>query len=343
LATAYVQGAFESTPGNEVNTPTLSTKTIYVPVQTGTPDLGAQFLDRNDELRGVDEPIAYATDVYEPVWSMSTRAYPDPLGFFLKNALGAPTTTAGNGLITDPDSVVIPTGATRHVWTAPFGPAGNNPQTSQYQFSYKDQSVAYKLKGAGVDTFELQSPDSGGCTVAVSGPALYLQRIAEPGLSPTYESLTTSPFLGTFFTNPTWLGSSGTANDVAVKATFPLRKEHTLAVSSQYPDQLFKDNPPIVWSGTITLVNLTAADFDAMLNATGFAVKLKWNSKIVIGATTYNYQMWFQALNCQYTGGGPEAIGNKRIHGATFDWTCTYAGTPGSVTWTLVNNVTSYA
>jgi hypothetical protein len=131
MATAYVQAAFESTPGNEINTPTLSTKTIYLPVQTGEPQLNPTLLDRNDELRGVDEPISKLPDIYDPTWGMTLRAYPDPLGFLLKNMLGAPTTTAGNGVITDPDSVAIPTGATKHVFTAPFAasPGGRTSPT----------------------------------------------------------------------------------------------------------------------------------------------------------------------------------------------------------------------
>jgi hypothetical protein len=341
-----VQAAFESTPGNELNTPTLSTKTIYLPVQTGEPQLNPTLLDRNDELRGVDEPISKLPDIYDPTWGMTLRAYPDPLGFLLKNMLGAPTTTAGNGVITDPDGTVIPTGATKHVFTAPFAssPGGTNyPNTAQYQFSYKDQSVAFKHKGAALQSLEFNVPDSGGVTMQASGPSLYAARVSEPGLTPSYESLTVAPFLEAFLTEVTWLGSSGTATSIGLKGTNPVKPEHTMGIASRFPDAMFKDDGPIQWSGSVTLRNLTAADYDALLNTTGFAVKLRFKSTVNIGATSYAYSFWFEALNAQYVGGGPDPIGNKRIHGASFDWEASYAGTPGSTTLTVVNGTTSYA
>jgi hypothetical protein len=300
-------------------------------------------LDRNDELRGVDEPISFLTDTYDPSWSLSTRAYPDPLGFLFKNALGAPTTTAGNGVITDPDSVVIPTGATKHVWTAPFGPSGNYPQTAQLQASYKDQSVAFKHKGAAIESIEIANPDTGGVTLNVGGKSLYKARISEPGLTPSYESLDTAPFLKAFLTNATWLSSSGTATDLSLRCEVPVAPTHTLGTASRYPNLMFKGDGPIRFTGSVTLRDLTSADYDALLNLTGFAVKLRWQSTVVIGSTSYKYTLWFQALNAQYTGGGPEPLGNKRIHGASFDWAATYTGSAGSTTVTLVNNVTSYA
>jgi hypothetical protein len=297
-------------------------------------------------LRGVDEPISKLPDIYDPTWGVTLRAYPDPLGFLLKNMLGAPVTTAGNGIITDPDAGVIPTGATRHVFTAPFAasPGGTNfPNTAQYQFSYKDQSIGLKHKGAAVQSIAFNIPDSGGVTMAVSGPSLFAARIAEPGLSPSYESLTVAPFLEAFLTEVTWLGSSGTATEVSLSGANPCDPTHTLGTATRFPDTMFKADGPMQWSGSVTLRNLTTADYDALLNATGFAVKLRFRSTVLIGATAYPYTFWFEALNAQYVGGGPDPIGNKRIHGASFDWEASYAGTPGSTTLTVVNATASYA
>src|SRR5439155_26201485 len=112
------------------------TKLIYTPLVTFLPAPNPTPLGRDDELRGVDEPIAVLPEVFDPNWNLDTRMYPDVAGFELKGMLGAPTPTAGNGIITDPDGVTIPTGATRHVWTAPFGPSGINPQTIQRQAAY---------------------------------------------------------------------------------------------------------------------------------------------------------------------------------------------------------------
>ena len=46
--------------------------------------------------------------------------------------------------------------------------------------------------------------------------------------------------------------------------------------------------------------------------------------------------------NCQYVDGDSEELGNKRRHGASFDWKSTTASA-GSTTITLVNATASYA
>src|SRR3954467_8652553 len=110
MPTPYVRESFEDIPGNETNSTTLSTKKVFSPLQSFAPKLGVNPMERDDEVRGQDEPIAVLSDAYSPSWEYKSRAYPDLLGFRLKHILGAPTTTAGNGVITDPDSAVIPTG-----------------------------------------------------------------------------------------------------------------------------------------------------------------------------------------------------------------------------------------
>src|SRR5215213_7715098 len=146
MATGYNKSQYESVVGTEVNTPTLSTKILYTPIVSMGFDPGANPLDRNDELRGSDEPTAVLSDTYAGSWSQETRAYPDSVGYRLKHILGAPTTTTGNGVITDPDAATIPTGAFKHVWTAPFGPTGDAPLTTEEILAFKDQSFFIKAK-----------------------------------------------------------------------------------------------------------------------------------------------------------------------------------------------------
>ena len=122
--------AVESIPGNETNTPTLSTKVLYIPGLSFNSTPNVEHLTRDDEIRNLDEPIAVIPEAYSGQWSLETRMYPDSLGFLLNAMFGNPTTTAGNGVITDPAGTVIPVGAQRHVWTAPFGPAGQFPYTA---------------------------------------------------------------------------------------------------------------------------------------------------------------------------------------------------------------------
>lgn len=343
MPTGYQQAAFESVAGNETNTPTLSTKVIYQPFITFEPQLNGNPLERDDELRNVDEPIAVIPEAFDPSWQMETRAYPDLLGFELKACLGAPTTTAGNGIITDPDSVVIPTGAFRHVWTAPYSgtPTAVNPQTSQRIAAYSAESTFFKAKGCTTESLAITSPTTGGVRLVASGKALFLGRVADPSLTPAYEALTTVPFERSQLTLPTWLASSAVHEDFSLTIANPTATVRSMGIASKYPDVMEKDDPPVIVSGSLAQRHINAADWDALVANTGFAVKAKWLSTIAITGS-YNYQAWFQALNAQYVGGGPDPLANTRTLGSTFDWKATYAGSAGSTTFTVVNSTTNY-
>jgi hypothetical protein len=115
-------------------------------------------MERDDEVRNVDEPLAVLTEMYDPTWELETRAYPDLLGFELATMLGDPVSTAGDGVITDPDAATIPVGATRHVFTAPYGPSGLLPKTAQRQLCYADQGVFFKAKGCGTSASRSTPP-----------------------------------------------------------------------------------------------------------------------------------------------------------------------------------------
>ncbi len=194
MATGYAKLAIESIPGNEANTPTLSTKVLYPPALSV--DLGAKVepLSRADEIRNLDEEPALVAEAFTADHSIETRAYPDVTGFLFTWMLGAPVTTAGDGVITGPDAVVVPSGAYRHVWTAPFGPAGPTPSTAEMVVAYKDQGAFFRAKGCGLSTLTIENAERGGVMLKASGPALYGTRISDPSLSPTYESLAVRPF-----------------------------------------------------------------------------------------------------------------------------------------------------
>lgn len=343
MANGYLHSAFESTPGNETNTPTLSTKVLYHPLRSFQPSLNPNPLERDDELRNVDEPIMVLPESFDPAWSLDTRLYPDLAGFELKGILGAPTTTAGDGIITDPDGSTIPTGATRHVWTAPYGPSGASPLTTQRQVAYKDESVFFKLKGCGSSAVALDSPASGGVGLSASGPALYMARVADPALTPAYESLTIPPFERAHLQIVTWLAGTAVTEDFNVSIANPMETVRTLGAASKFPDLLEKGDGPIVVSGTIPKRHIDPDDFDGLLNETTFTVKVRWQSTVNVGATSYKYALWLECNNCQYVDGEPEALANRRRIGASWAWKATYGGTAGSSKWTLVNNTASYA
>lgn len=342
MANGYLHGLFESIPGNETNAPTPSTKVIYIPVRSFGPRLGVNHLDRDDELRNVDEPIQVLPEAYAPGWDLETRAYPDVLGFLLKGALGSPVTTAGDGIITDPDAGTVPATATRHVWTAPYGPSGVSPQSIQWQPVYKDQSFYLKLKGCGTDSISIDSPGSGGVDVKASGPANYIVRGADPALTPTYESLAIPPFERSHLTLPTWLTGTGETEDFNIAISNPMDQVQTLGIASKFPDVLEKGDGPITVTGSVPKRIIDPDDWDALVAGTAFTVKAKWQSTKVIAATSYFYTLWFEANNCQYVEGSVNPLANRRRHGGDFSFKATYSGAAGSSKWTLVNGTASY-
>jgi tail tube protein len=341
VPSGYVEERFESIPGNETNSPTLSTKKFYPPLQSFGPKPGAKPLSRDDELRNQDEPLAIIPDAFEPSWVFKSRAYPDMLGWALKHICGDPVTTAGDGIIKDPDEVVIPIGATRHVFKAPFGPSGASPLTTQMIAAYSDQSSYFKLKGAACAELSLETPEEGGAVLSRSGPALHMAPIANPSLTPAYEALSIRPFVRGNLTLK-WLANSGTTQDFSLSIANPVEAARSLGIASKYPDIMEKANDgPIVVTGSIPKRQLDKDDIDALIASTGFEAVAKWVSDSII-ATSYPYKLFIAMANCQYTGGEPDALANQRRHGASFDWKST-AATTGSTTITLINATTSYA
>lgn len=345
MSTNYSKSAFESVVGTEVNTPTLSTKILYRPAISVNFEPNVQPLARDDELRGTDEPLAVLSDTYAGQWSAEGRLYPDTAVYQLKHILGAPTTTAGNGVITDPDGTPIPTGAHRHVFTAPFGPAGDAPQTTEEIIAAKDQSVFWRAKGCGCESLAIANPDTGGTTYTASGPVTYYTRISDPSLTPTYEALATRPFFKRDLIIVTWLTGTGVSNDFGAAISSPIEDVDDLSVGpTQHRRGLAKakEPSPIVFSGTISKRAIDPEDWDGLINATGFATKARWKSRTFITGS-YPYQMWIEHDNAQYVGGGPEPVSNNRRIGASFQYKATFDGSGASTTVTVVNNIASYA
>lgn len=340
MATGYTEQAFESIPGNETNSPTLSTKKLTTPFLEFEAQLNPNPMDRDDENRNTNEPAPVLEDQHAPTWRGLCRMYPDVTGFWLKAMLGAPTTTAGNGVITDPDAATIPAGATRHVWTAPFGPAGASPQTQQLQVSYKDQSTFFKVKGAATEALAISSPDGGGGRLEASGPAAYLARQADPSVTPAYEALTIQPFKRGGLAL-TWLTGGGTVEDFSLSVAQGIAMVRSLGIASKFPDVVEYDDGFVTWTGSIPKRQLDSDDYDALKAATGFTAKAKWESETII-ASAYPYRLWVQFDNAQYVGGTVDALMNKRRHGASFNFKGT-RNASASVVVTLVNATASYA
>lgn len=341
MANAYAQLKYETAPGYEGSTDTLSTKTIYPPLIGLKFALNPSPLKRDDEMRGNDDAVPQMAEMLAPSWDLTCRLYPDVAGFFLKAMLGAPVTTAGNGVLTDPDAVVMPTGVYRHVWTAPFGPSGISPQTMQAVLAWKDQGVFYRVKGMVTESLSISTPKQGGVQIKLAGRATYAVKIADPALTPAPESIAVKPFLRAGATLPTWLTGSGTTQDFDLSLTNPVTVDESYGSGSKYPDLVEKGDGVITTTGVISKRQLDQDDLDALVAVSGFAAIARWtNESFAFG--TYPHKLYASMANAQYVDGAPDDLSNKRRLGGSFSFAASNAGTASTVL-TLVNATASYA
>ncbi len=337
----YVRESHESTPGNELNSPTLATKKIFTRLQEFTPSLNSSPLMRDDELINVDDALMVFPEKYDPTWAFKGRFYPDVMGYWLTTLFGLPTTTAGDGIITDPAAAAIPVGAYRHVWAAPGSQSGPFPKTFQSDVAYSTEAVYFKAKGCATSEFSIDNPDSGGVGVSRSGPCLFLDEQANPSLTPAYEAETLVPFLRSKL-GLTWLSGSAQPADFTLAFSQEVQPVHNVGSGSFYPDEMYKGDSPITLSGSVPKQLIDTQDFAALKGHTAFAAIAAWIHTAII-ASGYPYKLFIEMPNCQYTEGGPAALTNARRRGAQFSFKATRGASTPSFTVTLVNATTSYA
>lgn len=342
MARNYVREALESTPGNESNTPTLSTFKTFARAQSAKVSLNPKHLERDDELGNNNQPQAIGVEGFEPDWTKKGRLYPAGLLMDLVHMFGDPVTTAGNGVITDPDANTIPAGAYRHVFTAPFGPTGYTPRTTQMDVGYVEESQFFKAKGCAAEDFSIETPQEGGAGFEISGPALYVARQADPALTATPESIATQPFKFKGLDLTADLAAAAAASAFNFKANNPMEPEKTLAANSFFPDVMeYASEGLLVCTAEIERRHLSNADWDALLAATGFGLTARWISESII-ASSYPHKLWIAMSNAQYTGNDMDELANSRRSGDKFEIKATTAGA-ASVTITLVNATSSIA
>lgn len=338
----YLKKQFEEAPGYEGLDPELADKELFAPSQQFETNLEPNPLQRDDELRGSDEPLQVFEDEHDPTWSEQTRAYPDDTGFALTQILGEPTTTAGNGVITDPDGNTIPATAYRHVWDAPYGPDGNSPLTADVIAAYVEEDTFIHMSGCAAAELTLSSGDAGGVIRSSNGPALFWDTIADPSETPVTESLAIQPFMRSGLQVVTWEGDERNIENFDVGISNPLDVARSLGVASAFPDLVEKGEGPIVVTIGVPMRHLDSATLDALKAATRFAMKARWQSKSNIAATGYPYRLWLEGDGAQYVGGGPNALVNQRRIGASFDAKLTSDGAGASSKFTLVNATPDY-
>jgi hypothetical protein len=278
MAKAYAQLKYEIAPGFEGSTDTFGTKTVYPPFIDITLDEGAQHMNRDDEARGTDEPVPLITELFNPKFSGTMRMYPDLIGFVLKWMFGAARLTAGNGVLTDPDTVVIPVGANRHVWTARSGRRRQPADRAGRPGLLRGGRVLPRQGHGARHEFEITTPDQGGAMIKFSGQATYAQRIADPSLTPVAR-VDRGPAVHEVggLALPTWLTGSGVHEDYSTERRGPIDVAHTSAgehVPRHRREGRRRDHRHDRRS--IAQRHIDPEDRDALIAATSFATKAKW-------------------------------------------------------------------
>lgn len=339
----FVREQFEDEPGYEGADVELSIKVLDSPATSVENSPEPAPLERDDELRGADEPLEVFPDEYDPTWSFRSRAYPDLLGFRLTHLLGAPRTVEGDGAtVRDPDGNTVPRGAYMHEWAAPYGPAGDAPLTTNMLLGYADEGTYIRMTGCAAEELSLSSGEAGGVQLETSGRALHWATIVDPSITPTPEALATRPFMRRGLRVTLWQGRVLDLSEFGVTVTNPVEFDRALGVASAFPSIAEKAEGPITVMIEAPKRKLRSADLDALMDATRFAVKALWESQNEIGATRYPYRLWLEGDGAQYTGGGPEALENRRRIGASYQAKLTSDGSGASSKFTLVNATAEY-
>lgn len=311
-----VQFIYEETPryeGAPTTTPyRLSTVTRYMPIQTVRLDPAPQHLDRSDEVRGFEGALPRLIDGYEPAGALTVRAYLNDLAFLLNSCGLTATIAAGDGVITDPDSAVIPTGASRIVFSKR---GGITAKTMQAILCYVNEGVFLKGQGFGVSSLNLDA--NGQVNADLMG--LVVANVADPNLSPSFDVGTIQHVRRGGLTL-SWLASSGTTDDFSLSLSNPLNRRNALGVASYFPTKMEHGDERVYLTGSIPKSVLADADVDALIAASTFAASARWVSNSNIGASGYPYKLWVEMPSCQLVGGSFDDIANRRRRGGSFDW-----------------------
>lgn len=354
MASPYLQIKLETNNvGNESVSPTLSTKTLYAPIEEASVDFGPSHLDRNGEWRNNNfDPVVPFVESFSPTWEITTKAYPDSLGMFFAWAFGTAsnyTVTQGDGsTVKDLENNTLPASTYRHRWLAPYsyGATTANPQTAQLQIGIPDEGVYYKVKGASVSKIDISAPDSGGVTLKISGIATYATRQSDPSLTPSLESFSIKPFLQQGLSLPAWLSNTSTTDGFELGWELPVEAVRGItSTSTKFPSTIewTPTGLPIL-SGSIDKRHIDSDDIDALNSGTTFAARATCVSDTLITGSTY-YRFGVQMPNCIYTPGGSPygQIQNARRVGGSFEWQAVSDGASTSAYVEVINATTSYA
>jgi len=338
----YCQVAIEQTPQNEAGGGSTSTTTFDLPYMECLMDPKPQHLVIEDEVRGyMASPLAPMVAEYAPEGTLKLRARPQHMGVLCLAAIGQATTTAGDGsTVKDPDSVVIPVGAYKHVfkWRYDSGITNKHrPSAFKMQYAAPNLATHWKSTGTCIEACDF-STEEGSLVMTLGLKGLYCVTQTDPSITPSLG--TAGPFLKGQITL-TWLTGSATTEDFTWGIKNDLNLFRAFTTTSKFPDTAeFGENPISQRvSGGIPKRALDPDDYTELIGCAGFTAKIKL-THAENAAGSYKHQMWWEMPSCQYIGWSPDPAKNVRQQKASFDWEAKWGGS-SFCTVTLVNSTTS--
>lgn len=247
-------------------------------------------------------------------------------------------TGCGNHVATVVNDVIlgnIPVGASKWVFSKR---SGLTAKTMQLLACYVEAGTFMKGNGYGVSQITLDQ--DGALSADMMG--LVCKRIADPNLTPSYDTQAIPPFRKVDLYMQ-WLTGSGETDGFSMQLANALERRRTFGTARSYfADRMFQGDARVAATGSIPKFALDPEDMDALLAASYFAALARFQSDKVIAATAYPYTMWVDMPACQIVGGQPDELGNRRRYGATYDWFAAYDEAAGyDIKITLANAVTA--
>lgn len=230
------------------------------------------------------------------------------------------TTTAGStGSNLDPDGNGAVAGARLWQFVARDSAAGararNEPVTAQLDAIYDGGPWLF---GQGMAASSFAVSNDGGVSVDLLG--LYADRyLADPALTPSYDAESVHPLLPKDLT-VAW--AAGAADISGMSWTLTNGLEVTPSMSRgtrEHPGRIYLTTPSAL-RGSIDSSEFDPDDWDKLQTAETFAATQRYRSSSKIASTGCNYRMWVETPACQLVGGGPEALGERLRHGASYEW-----------------------
>lgn len=327
--TPRYEGATTSSPFR------LSSNTKYLPVQSVRVNPAPTFMDRADEVRGIEGGYPQLIDGFEPEGAISMRAYVNDLTWLLTIAGWTGSHTLSTGTTQDPDGSTVAAGA--HMWE--FTKRGGiTAKTAQIILAYADENVFLKGQGFGISNLTLNANGELGADMT----GLVVLNTDDPDLTPSYDASTILPIRRGDLTL-SWLSNTGTTEDFSLALSNPLNRIRSLSsgLATYYPDRLEHGDERVRITGSMPKSALADADVDALMAGTTFAATAKWKTPVAVSAST-TYSIWVEMPKAQYVGGSAADLTNARRFGGSFDFYAAWDDSEGyDAKITLVNSVSA--